>query len=99
MHKRGDKLSLQLVKTEESRDGGQPQTLEEVDVLLWAVGRSANSEAMGLDKAGVQLDDHGHIIVDEYQNTSSLSTYALGDVTGKKLLTPGGCVLCPRVVC
>ena len=38
---------------------------------------------------GVKLDDHGNIQVDEYQNTGVPGIYALGDVCGKALLTPG----------
>ena len=35
------------------------------------------------------MDSKGHIIVDEYQNTTADKIYALGDVCGKALLTPG----------
>lgn len=38
---------------------------------------------------GIQMDKAGHIIVDEYQNTNAKNIYALGDVCGKALLTPG----------
>lgn len=37
----------------------------------------------------VDTDEKGHIIVDEYQNTSRAGIYAVGDVCGKALLTPG----------
>jgi len=37
---------------------------------------------------GVELEN-GHIKVDEYQNTTASGIYALGDVAGKALLTPG----------
>ncbi|XP_006884188.1 PREDICTED: glutathione reductase, mitochondrial isoform X3 [Elephantulus edwardii] len=37
---------------------------------------------------GIQTDDKGHIIVDEFQNTSVRGIYAVGDVCGKALLTP-----------
>uniref|UniRef100_A0A8C0SSZ6 Glutathione reductase, mitochondrial n=2 Tax=Canis lupus familiaris TaxID=9615 RepID=A0A8C0SSZ6_CANLF len=37
---------------------------------------------------GIQTDDKGHIIVDEFQNTSVKGIYAVGDVCGKALLTP-----------
>jgi len=37
---------------------------------------------------GVELEN-GHIKVDEYQNTTASGVYALGDVAGKALLTPG----------
>ena len=38
---------------------------------------------------GVKTDAKGHIIVDEYQNTNVPNVYALGDVCGRALLTPG----------
>lgn len=37
----------------------------------------------------VDTDERGHIIVDEFQNTSRAGIYAVGDVCGKALLTPG----------
>lgn len=37
----------------------------------------------------VDTDEKGHIIVDEFQNTSRTGIYAVGDVCGKALLTPG----------
>uniref|UniRef100_A0A8C6EEV9 Glutathione reductase, mitochondrial n=1 Tax=Microcebus murinus TaxID=30608 RepID=A0A8C6EEV9_MICMU len=37
---------------------------------------------------GIQTDDKGHIIVDEFQNTNVKGVYAVGDVCGKALLTP-----------
>jgi pyruvate/2-oxoglutarate dehydrogenase complex dihydrolipoamide dehydrogenase (E3) component len=46
------------------------------------------------------MDKAGHIVVDEYQNTTAKNIYALGDVCGKALLTPGGklylitCIFC-----
>lgn len=38
---------------------------------------------------GVDTDERGHIIVDEFQNTSRSGIYAVGDVCGRALLTPG----------
>jgi len=40
---------------------------------------------------GVELEN-GHIKVDQFQNTSASGVYALGDVAGKALLTPGICL-------
>lgn len=37
----------------------------------------------------VDTDEKGHIIVDEFQNTSRAGIYAVGDVCGRALLTPG----------
>ena len=35
------------------------------------------------------MDKRGHILVDDYQNTNVPGIYAVGDVIGKALLTPG----------
>ena len=47
--------------------------------------------AFSLYMKNVEMDKAGHIAVDEYQNTSAPNIYALGDVCGKALLTPGTC--------
>lgn len=60
----------------------------EIDCLLWAVGRAPEVYDLGLDKAGVQQNEGGHVIVDDYQNTNVENIYALGDVCGKAELTP-----------
>jgi len=58
------------------------------DALLWAVGRVPNTEALGLDTVGVQIDKLGHVQVDARQNTNMAGIYAVGDVTEHKALTP-----------
>ncbi|XP_061491988.1 glutathione reductase, mitochondrial isoform X2 [Rhineura floridana] len=63
-------------------------TIEDVDCLLWAIGRKPNTEELNLDQQDIKVDSGGHIIVDEFQNTSRKGIYALGDVCGKALLTP-----------
>ncbi len=75
---------------------GKAQDISGVDCLLWAIGRDANAVNLGLDTTGVELDKKGFIKVDEYQNTNVKSLYALGDIAGKALLTPGrwGCLVC-----
>jgi len=57
--------------------------------LLWAIGRSPETESLALDVAGVKTAEKGYIAVDQYQNTSAEGIYALGDVTGQLELTPG----------
>jgi len=68
-------------------DNGEGK-LEGLDHLLWAIGRSPETEDLGLDKAGVKQNDKGQIIADEYQNTNVENIYSLGDVVGKVELTP-----------
>ncbi|XP_075059898.1 glutathione reductase, mitochondrial isoform X2 [Mixophyes fleayi] len=64
------------------------RTIQDVDCLLWAIGRDPNTEGLNLDKLGLDLDEKGHIVVDEFQNTSRKGIYAVGDVCGRALLTP-----------
>jgi glutathione reductase (NADPH) len=64
------------------------RTLPPVDCLIWAIGREANTAGLGLEAAAVRVDPEGHIVVDEYQNTTAPGVYAIGDVTGRATLTP-----------
>ncbi len=57
------------------------------DALLWATGRQPEVEGLGLDAAGLDLEQ-GRICVDEQQRTQQPHIYALGDVTGGIALTP-----------
>ncbi|MGZ8351400.1 MAG: glutathione-disulfide reductase, partial [Allosphingosinicella sp.] len=60
----------------------------EADVLLWAVGRAPNTAGLGLAEAGVELGKNGAILVDEDNQSSVPSIYAIGDVTDRVQLTP-----------
>ncbi len=53
----------------------------EADRLLMATGRRANTTDLGLEMAGVDLDDHGAVIVDPGLATTNASVWAAGDVT------------------
>ncbi len=66
--------------------GGQDPI--EADLLLWAVGRDPNTAGLGLDKVGVALGKNGAILVDEDNQSSVPSIYAIGDVTDRIQLTP-----------
>lgn len=70
------------------KDSNGEGKLENVDDLIWAIGRSPEVEDLGLDKAGVKQNERGQIIADEYQNTNVENIYSLGDVVGKIELTP-----------
>jgi NAD(P) transhydrogenase len=52
------------------------------DLLLWANGRTGNSDNMGLDQLGIETDSRGCILVNEFYQTSCLHIYAIGDVIG-----------------
>lgn len=56
--------------------------------LIWAVGREALVDDLGLEAEGVELTDGGNIRSNEWEETTADRVYALGDVTGKLELTP-----------
>ncbi len=56
--------------------------------LIWAVGRRPNSDNLGLAAAGVATGADGEVATDLFQDTNAASIHAVGDVTGRELLTP-----------
>ncbi len=58
------------------------------DMLLFAIGRKPKTDGLGLESAGVALDDHGAVKVDEDSRTACDSIFAVGDVTNRVQLTP-----------
>jgi NAD(P) transhydrogenase len=56
-----------------------------VDTVLFAAGRVANTEGLGLEGAGVRTDSRGRIVVDQSFRTTADSIYAAGDVLGPTL--------------
>jgi glutathione reductase (NADPH) len=60
----------------------------ETDVVMFATGRMPYVEGLGLDKAGVLLNDKGAVAVDEFSRTNVPNIYAVGDVTDRINLTP-----------
>ena len=63
---------------------GEPMT---VDCVMFATGRVPNTEGLGLEEAGVVLEN-GAVRVDEDNQSSVASIYAVGDVTNRVQLTP-----------
>ena len=55
---------------------------------MFATGRIPHVKGLGLDKAGVELTEHGAIKVDEYSKTTADNIWAIGDVTDRMNLTP-----------
>lgn len=51
------------------------------DQILLSLGRQPNTTGMGLEQVGVQLDENGAILVNEYQQTTNPIIYAAGDVS------------------
>lgn len=60
----------------------------DTDVVMYAIGRTPYVEGLGLENAGVELDDKGAIKVDAFSKTSVDTIYAVGDVTNRVNLTP-----------
>ena len=63
-----------------------PPRLHGSHVLL-ATGRRPNTDDLGLTKAGVAVDAHGYIVVDDYLATSAPGVWALGDCNGRGAFT------------
>lgn len=87
-------LKTKVVKLEETPKGIRA-TLEGEEVadkqpiferVLVAVGRRPSSRDIGLDKAGVEIDEKGFIKVDERRRTTAERIYAIGDVAGEPML-------------
>ncbi len=58
-----------------------------VSHLLVAAGRRPNTDDLNPDAAGVELDDRGHVAVNDRLETSADNVYAIGDVTGGPAFT------------
>jgi glutathione reductase (NADPH) len=56
--------------------------------IMFAIGRTPNTRALGLEAAGVELGWNGHVVVNEYSKSSVDSIFAVGDVTDRVQLTP-----------
>ena len=60
----------------------------ETDFPMFAIGRTPNTEGLGLEELGVELGPRGGIVVDENFTTSVPSIHAVGDVIDHVQLTP-----------
>jgi glutathione reductase (NADPH) len=78
IEKRGEEYCAEL-------DDGAEIT---ADLILYATGRVANTENLGLEAAGVELAENGAIKVDGGFRTSAPSIHAIGDVIDRVQLTP-----------
>lgn len=61
---------------------GDESTTIRADAVLLATGRRPITADLNLDAAGVDVNDHGYIVVDEYLSTSAPGVFAVGDVNG-----------------
>jgi dihydrolipoamide dehydrogenase len=95
LEKDGADLYVKSKATKLERSGGKAKvTIEtdgkqqaiEADKVLVAVGFKPNSKGIGLEEVGVELDDRGHIVVDDQMRTNVPSIFAIGDVSGMPYL-------------
>jgi pyruvate/2-oxoglutarate dehydrogenase complex dihydrolipoamide dehydrogenase (E3) component len=66
-------------------EDGAPQVIGSHTLL--AIGRKPNTDDLGLDKAGVELDKRGYVVVDDQLKTSNPGVWAMGDCNGKGAFT------------
>jgi dihydrolipoamide dehydrogenase len=74
-----DNKGKSLKLTLEPAKGGKAETLD-CDVVLVAVGRTPNTQGLGLGDIGVKTDNRGRVVVDDKFATSVPGVYAIGDV-------------------
>jgi NAD(P) transhydrogenase len=88
----GVQLMLAAPHASVAREGGQLRVSLadgerlETETVLYAAGRSGNTEELGLEEAGVELDPRGRIVVDERYQTAVPGIFAAGDVIGPPAL-------------
>ena len=78
--KRGGKVTVKI----DCKSGDREVTGSHI---LLAVGRRPNTDGLGLDKAGIELDGRGYIKVDDQLRTNVPGVWALGDCNGKGAFT------------
>ena len=71
--------------TTEPVAGGKKETMK-AEIVLAAIGRLPFTNGLGLDKAGVEMDDRGFVKVDEDFQTNVEGIFAIGDVIGGAML-------------
>lgn len=77
-----------LVGVEDLNTGEQSKL--ECDRVLVATGRRPFSDNLGLDQAGVQLDDRGTVVIDDHFKTNVPGIYAVGDLVRGPMLAHKG---------
>ncbi len=78
--KSGDKIALGL-----SCEPGPEEVVG--SHLLLAVGRRPNTDDLGVDEAGLQIDERGFVTVDDQLGTNVPGIWAMGDVNGRGAFT------------
>lgn len=80
-------------RIEKRDDGGLLVDMEgcddiEAEAVLFAIGRTPNTEGLGLGAVGVAVGERGEVKVDKNSRTNIPSIFAVGDVTDRIQLTP-----------
>ena len=94
MERRGITIILSCQHTRlEKVAGGIKSTMAsghelETDVVMYATGRDPYTDGLGLEAAGVTLNEKGAVVVDAYSKTNVDNIWAVGDVTDRINLTP-----------
>ena len=60
----------------------------ETDIVMYCTGRSPHTKGLGLESAGVEINNKGAVVVDRYSKTNVDNIWAVGDVTDRINLTP-----------
>ncbi len=68
------------------KDTGGERVIEATDFLI-AAGRTPNTQGIGLDVAGIELDERGYIKVNERLETTASNVWAVGDCAGSLQFT------------
>jgi len=76
----GERVSLQL------QDGNGTRSVEGTDILV-AVGRTPNTSGIGLEKAGIEVTEKGHIRVNDRLETTAPDVWAMGECAGSPYFT------------
>jgi len=76
----GERVSLQV------QSGNEARTVEGTDLLV-ALGRTPNTTGIGLEKAGVEVTETGHIRVNDRLETTAPNVWAMGDCAGSPYFT------------
>ena len=76
----GERVSLQI------QSGSGTRTVEGTDILV-AAGRTPSTNGAGLEKAGIEVTEKGHIRVNDRLETSAQNVWAMGECAGSPYFT------------
>jgi len=76
----GEHVSVRL------KTGNGTRTVEGTDILV-AIGRTPNTDGIGLEKAGIEVTEKGHIRVNDRLETTAPNVWAMGECAGSPYFT------------